>query len=157
MGRLLVVSIALVIVAAVGGYLLFGSVPPCRLPGAELGKYGELSYQLLADTNAYLISLATLLLGSLGAIGMKLGTLMHESDRQHARWVLAIGGIFGVASLAYALYGHIFLAEAAVNECAALSDKLAYTQIMQVLALVLGLVATLYLIFVFLGFERRQE
>lgn len=156
MNRLVLVCSLLILAAISFGYLWFDSTPPCRVPDQKLSDYGKLAYQFLGEMNAYLISLATLLLGSLGVIGMKLNSIVHENDKLHVRWVLSIAGVLSIASLAYALFGHIYLIESAINACPGFSEKLTFTQGMQILTLSFGAVGALYLIFVFVGIERRE-
>lgn len=157
MNRLLLSCVVLVFAAISIGYFWFGGIPPCRITDKPLDGFATLSFQLLSETNAYLISLATLLLGSLGVMGMKITSLQHDRDCQQARWMISIAGVFAVASLYFAFDSHINLAETAINHCTDFGDKLVYTQLMQVLTLLLGVIVALYFIFVFLGFERKKE
>lgn len=150
-------ALAIALGAIISDYVFFQGVPPCVLPSKEITEFDKIAFQLLADMNKYLISLATLLLGSLGALGLKFHTLKSAVDRAHATTTLSIAGIFGITSLYFAFDSHVGLAEAAINDCTDFGTKLAVKQLLQFSALVIGLVANLYLIYRFLGYERATK
>ncbi|MEW8410628.1 MAG: hypothetical protein AB2696_17455 [Candidatus Thiodiazotropha sp.] len=122
-----------------------------------MSEFDKVAFQMLSDMNKYLISLATLLLGSLGALGIKARTLKQDSDRSHLRSTLSVAGSFGIGSLYFGFDSHVGLAEAAINNCAEFGSKMEVAQFLQFTTLVVGLLITLYLIYQFLGYERNNE
>lgn len=157
MNRILIGTIVLLLVLAVGDYCWFRNEPPCLEPASTMSDFDKLAFQLLADMNKYLISLATLLLGGLGAVGMKFHTLSNGEDRLHARNTLSVAGAFAIASLYFAFISHVRVAEAAINDCTDFESKLRAAQYVQFATLAVGLIATLYLMFRFLGYKRNEQ
>lgn len=158
MTRWIVISAAtLAIVAITVDYSMFGNEPPCLSPSEKMSEFDKVAFAQFSEMNKYLISLATLLLGGLGAIAMKFNTLCVGSERSETRTALASAGAFGVTSLYFAFLSHVRLAEAAINECTSFGAKLQCAQFLQFSTLILGVLIACYIALRYTSYVRTDD
>ena len=153
----LITTIYIALVAIITEYIWSHNMLACRFPEENLSDFGIVAYQMFTDLNKYLISLATLLLGGLGALGMTIQSLSKEDERVNSINLLCIAAVLGITSLYFAFVSHVGIAEAAINGCAVFGPMLEVSQRLQFGTLVAGLITTLYLMFRFLGYKRRAN
>lgn len=156
MSKTVISAITLVVVAIVTKFLWFQADPPCREPASDITEFGKIAFQLLAEMNKYLISLATLLLGALAAVATKSYTLIQASKIKRFRSLILVAGTFAIGSLYFALDSHVGLAEAAINSCTIFGRKLVVSQTLQFVLLVFGLVVSFYLVWRFMDYARSE-
>lgn len=157
MKGIIALCLILVISAIFITWFLYGEEPPCREVNSVLDDFSKLSFDILREINSYVISLSTLLIGGLAVFVMKNNSILDVKTNKMNRTLISISGIFSTASLYCSLIFYNNLAEAAINGCAQLNEKINITYSMQVSFLSISAVFFLLLIFSYLGYERHRN
>lgn len=157
MRTIIFLCFTLVISAILISWLLYGEKPPCREVNSVLDDFSKLSFDILREINSYIISLSTLLIGGLAVLLVKHSSILNGEEKKKTRTLISISGIFSIGSLYCSLIFYNNLAEAAINGCAQLNDKISVTYAMQVSFLSIGAAFFFFLIFSLFGYESKKN